>query len=263
MAKILTETSGYFASTAPILKDDELAYEIDTGAIRIGDGGTAYASLPSLSGPQMQALNLVIASTSGTGIKVDSANPVFGWRDLEGVEIVDTIGANAATLSTYQGDIREFAFGVGDLMETRFHMPHDYAPGTDMFIHVHWSHVGTAISGTFEPHIHHSYAKGHGQAPFSAPKQLILPYATVDIATTPQFQHMITEVPLSVAGGSATQLDSADLEIDGLILCQIHVDAIPTITGGTSNLPFIHRVDIHYQSTNMATADKAPDFYVQ
>ena len=24
-----------------------------------------------------------------------------------------------------------------------FHLPHDYVPNTDIFIHVHWTHAGT------------------------------------------------------------------------------------------------------------------------
>ena len=48
---------------------------------------------------------------------------------------------------------------------------------------------------------------------------------------------------------------------DGLIIMNLTMTTIPTITGGSPNEPFIHRVDIHYLSTNVGTKDKTPDFY--
>lgn len=203
-----------------------------------------------------------LPKTSGAGIKVDITTPTWGWRDLEGVEITDVLGANAATLTLYQTPVREYAYSVGDIMDIRFHIPHDLVPNTDMFIHFHWSHIGTAISGNMSVNCSSTYAKGHNQANFPAPKVVPITYATTNIATTPAFRHRIEEAAWSSAGGSATLFDTALLEVDGLILMNLAVTAIPTITGGTSNEPFIHRVDLHYQSTNIATKAKAPNFYV-
>lgn len=232
-------------------------------------GGTGATEQYHLTAEQhselipVDSLSPVLDKGPGVGIKVDVDTPSWGWRDLEGVELVDVVGANAATLALYNGVIREFAFGVNDILDIRFHMPHDYLPGSDMFVHVHWSHNGTSISGSFACDISHVYAKGHQQAAFTPPKTIAWSHNTVDIATTPQYQHNITELPLSVSGGSASEIDSADLEVDGLILMNLTVTGIPTITGSANNLPFIHRVDIHYQSTNIATLDKAPNFYTQ
>jgi hypothetical protein len=212
--------------------------------------------------PANDGQSVVLDKGPGVGFKVDLDTPSWGWRDLEGVELVDVVGGNAAALTTYNAPIREFSFGTGDIMDIRFHMPHDYLPGSNMFIHVHWSHNGTAISGTFSANIYHSYAKGHNQAPFSTPALVVMSYDTVDIATTPQYQHMISEFVIAQGGGGVGTQDTADLEVDGLFLVQFQVLSTPTITGGAPD-PFVHRIDIHYQSTNMGTVDKAPNFYTQ
>jgi len=206
--------------------------------------------------------NTVFPKTSGIGLKVDTSSPTFPWCDKEGILIWDTTGPNAATLSTYRGGlVREYAFSANDKVDCKFHMPHDYLPGSDIFIHVHWSHNGTAISGNNVMTLTHIYAKGHNQANFSAEKAVTITYATTDITTTPQYRHRIDEVQLSVAGGSATQLDSSTLEVDGVILVNLTQTTIPTITGGSPNEPFIHYVDLHYQSTGLGTKQKAPPFW--
>jgi hypothetical protein len=84
---------------------------------------------------------------------------------------------------------------------------------------------------------------------------------TPNIATIPRWQHRIDEFQLSAAAPSGVQLDSADLEVDGIIMVCFKPSAIPTIGGGSPNEPFLMYVDIHYQSTNMPTKQKAPDFY--
>lgn len=227
-----------------------------SGVYYHSDQGTNKTDTPLFTG-------LVLPKTAGTGIQVDLTTPTFGWRDLEGVEYADLGGATGATLSVYHAPLREYSFSTGDRMDVRFHVPHDYVPNTDMYLHVHWSHNGTAISGTFTATLDYSYAKGHNQENFSAPKQVSVTYPTVNIATTPQYRHRIEEVIFTTPtpGGTATLLDNALLEVDGLILVGLTVTAKPTITGGVVD-PFIHRVDIHYQSSNLATKQKAPPFFV-
>ena len=73
---------------------------------------------------------------------------------------------------------------------------------------------------------------------------------------------MIAEGGASVSGGSATQLDTDNLETDGLILGRMYVDSNDiTVSGGGVPEPFIHFVDIHYQSTGVGTKQRAPDFW--
>lgn len=56
-------------------------------------------------------------------------------------------------------------------------------------------------------------------------------------------------------------LDTDLIEVDGVIIVALVVSTIPTITGGSPNEPFLITADIHYQSNNLATKNKAPDFW--
>lgn len=204
---------------------------------------------------------IVLPKTSGKGIKVDTASPTFGWRDLIGDVAPREVGTGAPSLGTFRaGNVKLWSFSSGDRFDCSFHVPHDYAPGTDMYVHVHWSHNGTNISGTFAANFYHTYAK-RGSQSFPAEKTLGLSVGSLSISNTPQYAHRVDEVQLSVNGGSSTQIDSAAIEVDGVILINFDVTTIPTITGGTPNEPFVFFIDIHYQSSNIGTKNKISNFY--
>lgn len=206
--------------------------------------------------------SLVLPKTSGIGIKVDEATPTFGWKDLLGRIDPRDAGATAPTLAVYRaGQVREYAFAANDVADLQFHMPHDWVPGTDIYIHVHWSHHGTAISGSLVVDFFTTFAKGFGGAIFPAEVRTTLTVSTPNVATIPQYSHRINEIQLSAASPTANQIDTDNLEVDSLLLINMRTTTIPTITGGATNEPFIHHVDIHYQSNGMATKNKAPNFY--
>jgi hypothetical protein len=203
---------------------------------------------------------IILPKTSGQGVQVDTASPTYGWRDLEATEFPDPVGADAPQFSTFLTNIRAYSYGAADKMDMRFHIPHDWVPGTDLFIHHHWSHNGTAISGNAVINSWCTFAKRASEI-FPAAKNQTMTYATVNIATTPRYIHRVDEVQLSSAGGSATLLDTSLIEVDGIILCGVIFTTIPTITGGAPNEPFLFRTDIHYQSSNIGTKAKAAPFY--
>ena len=183
--------------------------------------------------------------------------------------VVDESGANSASLAAYRDDgsgnlVREYRFSVNDKVDLRFHIPHDYVPGSHLYIHSHWSHNGTAITGTGTMTTTYgcSYAKGYDQAAFSAVKTATISDTNVTTGNTPQYRHKILEAAISDTGGTGNLLDSSLIEVDGLVLVNFTVTVIPTITGGTTVEPFIHFIDIHYQSTQLATKQRnGPDFY--
>jgi len=203
--------------------------------------------------------DLVLPKTTGNGIKVDTATPTFGWRDLLG-KITNAGGANKPTNATYRSGISQFQFSAGDESIIEFHIPHDYVAGTDIFLHVHWSHIGTFVTGgslTFTAES--AYAKGHEQAAFSAPASGTF---VSDTATATQYHHMVSETQLSASSPAGLQLDTDDLEPDGVVLMRLEMTTNNiTVSEGAVPDPFIHFVDIHYQSTNIATKAKVPDFY--
>lgn len=199
-------------------------------------------------------LGQVYPKSQSIGIKIDTATPDWGWHDLlSTIRLGGT--ANDPTYVTYQGSIKQAQFDVGDEIFTEFHMPHDYAMGTDIYIHAHWSHNALGLTtGGITGVMEASYAKGHDQDFFGTP---IIVNLAQD-ASLVRYQHLIAEGPLSAAGGAGGLIDTALLEPDGLFLVRVE------LTGNTMDAaakPFLHAVDIHYQSTGLATKQKAPDFW--
>lgn len=185
------------------------------------------------------------------------------WKDLTGNVLARNTGSTAPSFGPFIGNsIEAYHFDVGNRVQFYFHIPHDYALGTDMFLHAHWTHRGTAISGTMTWTYEATYSKGHGQASFIPPISSAISYNTVGITTTPQYQHRVDEVLLTSSVPSASLLDTALIEPDGLIICSFAATSIPTITGGVVNQPFLLTVDIHYQADLEGTLNKEPNFYV-
>jgi len=221
--------------------------------------------------------NVIVPKTSGKGIKVDTASPTFGWRDLLGdIKTRPAAGGGAAALPdyvAYRGSIYGYRFGTNAPNNheheafVEYHIPHDYVPGSDLFLHLHWSQIvvdtggAAGVPGVSEWFWDVTYAKGYGTAggaadPFIAP---ITTTCTQQGSTT-QYGHMICEVQLSATTPSASQLDSDNIEVDGLLLVRVYRDpgsANDTLDQDT----FVHFCDVHYQSTNMATKDKNTPFY--
>lgn len=199
------------------------------------------------------------------GVPIVNANYINGvpsdllWRDLLGVIRKRGVGATDPVDATYRGGIKQWQFGVNDEVWNEFHMPHDYVLGSDIHLHYHWSHIGTLVTGgTITWGAEVTYSKGHDQAAFIAP----ITTTVVGDASTTQYQHIITEVQLSAGTPSASQIDTDTLEVDGLILVRSYLSANNiTVSGGAVPNPFLHYVDIHYQSNNIGTLNKAPDFY--
>ena len=216
----------------------------------------------------VSASGLVLPKAGSTGIKVDLASPTFGWKDLIG-QIVPRTGAEASTapaLVAFRGaNILTYAFDTNDVIDSiTYHMPHDYLPGSDMFIHTHWGHNGTSITGVFAITYYIEYCKGYNQAGQVFNSQVTLPYANsgvYSVTTHPRWGHFIEEVQMTSATGSASTLDKRLLEVDGLINVGFKLITKPTITGGTTS-PFIFMVDIHYQTNGViGTKDKNYPFY--
>ena len=201
---------------------------------------------------------VVVPKSSDGGIKVDTTTPTYGWRDITGdVKLITGGGGTDPTLAAYIGNIYQLQFDTLNTDEVfmEFHIPHDYTIGTDLYIHTHWSHNSASVtSGSVTWTAESTYAKGHNTDAFSATKLVTL----TEAASTTQYQHMVTESQLSTSGGSATLLDTDDIEPDGMILVRINLTA-NSMNGGID--PFLHTVDLHYQSTNIGTKNNSPDFY--
>ena len=209
--------------------------------------------------------NIVLPKTSGKGIQVDTTTPTFPWRDILGAEVTGSPGANDPTWATFRNGIKGWQFGNIVINERwfMFHVPHDYLPGSDLFVHAHWSQAvvdtggAGGTPGVVKWVVEHMAAKGHNQAAYPAGKLVTLS----EQASAVQYQHMLIEAQLSSAGGSASLMDTASIEPDMLVLCRVFrdpADPVNTLNQG----PFLLEVDVHYQSTNIGTKQRAPNFYV-
>ena len=139
--------------------------------------------------------NIILSKSQGKGLLIDPDSPSYSWKDLIGEFLPDLSGAGSPLLTEFRGgQVRYYSYNVNDRFDVKFHIPHDWAVGTDMFLHIHWSHNGTAISGSLGIDFYWTYAKGHNQAIFTVEKTLSISYDTVNIATTPRWVHRIDEI---------------------------------------------------------------------
>lgn len=209
----------------------------------------------------------IIDKALGNGIKVDSLDPTFGFADLLGDQFSKNTGATKPTLTTYNGVVQGWQFGNGDEAFVSFHIPHDYVMGTDIHLHIHWSQTSaTATGGTLDFKYTGIYSKGHNQASFTlTPKTAT--FSSIDIndggSGLDQYRQHLTEVTISAATATAALFDRDDLEPDGVIEMTFEMDANNLTNSGSVLDPFIHFVDIHYQTNSVVgTKSRTPDFYL-
>jgi hypothetical protein len=228
-------------------------------AVNFGAGVKRVALSDPAASRVMFPSGMVVGKARGTGIKVDPASPTTTWRDLTGNTIPKAGGVNAPTLAASRGGrTQSYFYLVGDRGDDWYHIPHDWA-GTDLFLHVHWGHDGTAISGTFTVTCYLTYAS-RGST-YQAEITTTITAGSLSLANTPQFAQRVDEIQLTAAAPTAAQFDTDNIEVDGVIKLHYEVTTAPTITGGTTNRPYIDYLDIHYESTNVGTKNKAADFY--
>ena len=198
-----------------------------------------------------------IPKTEGAGIKVDPATPTFPWQDIIGLVQLNPVVTTRPAIQAFTTNVNAYSYDSGDRLDCVYHIPHDYVPGTDLFLHLHYGHNGTAVDATtFDIDADTAYAS-RDTGVFT--ETAVTPTFSIDMDTAVQFQHYVSEIQLSAASPSTSQIDSDDIEVDGIILVSFTVTAIPGITAGDD--PFIFTADIHYQSTGIGTKQNASPFY--
>lgn len=257
--------SALTAITGANLATDDVFVVVDTSAsatkkisvaeLKLGimpSPGPVGAETPDTgSFTDVSTQNVTLPKQANTGIKVDIDSPTYGWRDLTADIQVRGSGGSDPAFSTYTGTaLRAYQFSATAEKEVFFvfHMPHDYVPGTDIYFHAHWSNAAAVPdTGNVVWGFDYSFAKGSNQAAFPALTTITVTQA----CPATRYQHMIAET---------VGVTIASLEVDGLILVRGYrkaADAADTCTDAV----FLHTMDIHYQSTNMATKQKSPSFY--
>lgn len=240
-------------------------FKFDGTSFFFGWNGTSWnkiandADVVHKAGDSMTG-SLSLPKTKGQALLVDNT---YAWIDIIGDVSPKSLGSSAAQLKPFVNDVNSWTHSSGSYGELVYHVPHDYAPGTDAFIHIHWGHNGTNISGNFVVDFYVSIAKRQYPATSFIPeKHITLSVSGLNITNSPQYCHRVDEVQLSIAGGTASLIDTNLIETDGIILIHYVVNTIPSITGSTvANLPYIQTIDLHVQSTNIGTKNKDPNFW--
>lgn len=213
---------------------------------------------------------LVLDKASWKWIKVDTTTPTFGWRDLLWA-VHSRSPSTEPTFSVYRWNIYSWKFPTSTWTKEVFieyHVPHDYLPWSDIYIHVHWSQN---IVDTWWPawvpwvakwYFDITYADWYWTAwwaadPFVAPKTISI----TQQGSTTQYGHMIAEVIISWATDTATTFDRTKFKVDWLFLVRCYRDS-SDVADTLDQSPFIHFVDMHYQTNGvMWTKDKNTPFY--
>jgi hypothetical protein len=199
----------------------------------------------------VHSASIVMPKTAGEGILIDTAAPDYGWRDLTADIVVKGTGPSDPTFATYTGTVlRAYQFSASTEQDVFvvFHIPHDYVPGTAIYFHTHWSNAAAVPNtGNVVWGFDYTFARGFSQDAFPA----VTTTTVTQASSATRYMHQIAET---------TAQSIPNLEVDGLILCRAYrkaADAADTCTDAV----FLHTLDIHYQSSNLATKNKSPGFY--
>ena len=205
---------------------------------------------------EFNSANVIITNERGKGLRLDPSDPTFGWHDLLSPTVIYAgAAAHKPTFDTMVGGIRAYRFSVGDESFHEFHLPHDYLPDSDTWIHAHWTYAGEApTGGSVTWNFEISSARGYGAGVWHDPINLSV---TQDAPLVP-LTHMIAAVKLSNPGGTGGLLDNANIETDGLIRVRL---SLGENTISTGEKPFMTFCDMHYRTTGLPTKNAIPDFW--
>lgn len=177
----------------------------------------------------------------------------LGWRDNIVELKIDSSSPNAPTLEAIRGGILGWKFPPNELTEAHsaWHIDHDYALGTKLYLHVHWVCPTTTL-GTARWGFEYTVAKGHQQQAFPTTTTVYVEQATTGTA----YMHYVGEV------SEANAIDglALDIEPDTVILVRLFRDGAHANDTLEADVFGIF-LDLHYQADKATTPNKAPDFF--
>ncbi len=195
---------------------------------------------------------LTPAEVDGNFSELDTRTKL-GWRDNIVELKVDSSSPNAPTLEAFRGGILSWKFPPGELTEAHsaWHIDHDYAMGTKLYLHIHWS-TKVANMGTVRWGFEYTVAKGHQQQAFPATTTV---YVEQPATGTP-YLHYVGEV------SEANAIDGLALgvEPDTVVLVRVFRDGAHVNDTFDADV-FVSFLDMHYQADKATTPNKAPNFF--
>jgi len=207
--------------------------------------------------------SLILPNDSGKGLRVGrfAEDSDWGWRDITAPITVRGVAATDPAWTQVGSSVfYTYAFGVGDYVWQPFHIPHDIVPGTDIHFHTHWFPSNTD-TGYVTFQFDYMYAKGFDQQAYD-PEFATSPLVNSGSVQVTQ-QGPGTAYQSMVAETAAVTVPDLT-EPDGVLYVRMGRVANPASSptlAAYSGTCFVTTNDIHYQSTNMATKQKAPNFY--
>lgn len=174
----------------------------------------------------------------------------LGWRDNV-IEMTVRSGPTEPQMTQFRENIYLLAFPVEGLREVfgNFHVDHDYALGTSLYPHIHWTTDGSLV-GTVRWGIEWTVAKGHQQMAFGATTTVYVEQTT----TGTPYMHYIAETSL------ANAIPGTNIEPDTFILMRVFRD-VDSANDTYDDQVFGLALDLHYQADRATTPNKAPNFY--
>jgi len=172
----------------------------------------------------------------------------YGWKDNI-VQITPALGDGTRWKDIGNG-IFAMEFGKGDSVSVNYHINHDYAQGTNAYLHAHLICLDTQSAGaTITIRMNYILAKGHSQG-----QSLTVPTTQFDMTYTFDGTEIAGEhIILECSDAQAFDLK----EPDTLLMTKMTLQS-ETVTGKIYGLT----MDLHYQSDREVTLNKAPDFNV-
>lgn len=225
--------------------------------------GASWEGTPSTptksANPSFDGSLNIQPSSEHDGIRLDGG---YTWIDLIGDVTPKVQGNSAVTYDVYRTSVYGWAHPLNAGGDLSYHVPHEYAKGTNVYLHPHWGHNGTNISGSLVITYNISLARRTtGVSTFSEPITIVQTLSSLNLTNSPRYCHRVDEIQISNAGGTGGLLNSNDITVDSLILVHYTISTIPSITGGVKNLPYLLTVDMHMQSNLIGTKNKDPNFY--
>lgn len=213
-----------------------------------GSGDLVRQTAPTLKGN--------IGLDKASDFAVDNLGvKTYGWRDNVSPFVLKGSGPNNPSWALFRNGIYGYFFSASAMQEVwlSFHIDHDYAMGTVLFPHIHWS-PNTTSTGTVRWGIEYSVAKGHQQVTGGDFPATTTVYVEQNIESNSRYRHFVTEVAIGDA------IPATNVEPDTMILCRFfrdasHVnDTFPDAVMGIMG-------DLHYQVGTLFTLNKSPNFH--
>ena len=125
------------------------------------------------------------------------------------------------------------------------HIPHDYKPDGNVYLHVHWFTTGTTAGQVCRWGFEFITVKGYGQSTASVIGATTTVYVE-QTATATALQHLIAETSV---------ISLTNIEPDAVILCRVFRDAAHA-NDTLSSVAYVLKFDGHIEVDRIATKNR-------